>query len=174
MKRVVLACASIWLASALPAGASHVTLTEQIGGPWISDGIPDGSLCPMGSSLVGIVGGIRDVAANPTVAVASAVCTGGADSPMGEWPGTPGATYCPPGEVVVGMVGRQGHFIDQIAVRCRPAAGGATTTAAPMGGPGGSPVGPYDCPAGKVAVGFTGQVVDWNPDHIRYLHLVCV
>jgi hypothetical protein len=161
--------------------------TPPLGGPPAPGlGYRAESLCPPGMVLTGIRGETRVVAVSTTVAVAGAVCAGPDEivvgSPQSEGPpmgdaagGTTGQTVCPTGQLVVGIEGRQGDFVDQIGVRCRPAdLTGDATPATPFGGAGGTPAGPFDCPAGQPAVGINGEVIDWNPDHLRSVSLVCL
>jgi hypothetical protein len=179
------------LAMAAPAVAQvaeppEIVTTPPLGGPHAPGlGYQAESRCPAGTFMTGLEGETRVVAVSITVAVARPVCaevTGDDVGPsasvgpaMGDGAGgVSGTTRCPASQVVVGLQGRQGDFVDHVAARCRPLDPVATpTVAAPFGGNGGGPAGPFDCPAGALAVGITGEVINWNPDHVRSLSLLC-
>lgn len=168
-----------------PDEPSPTVLTPPLGGPPAPGaGYRAESRCPAGMVLIGIRSETRPVAGHTTAAVARAVCWDVDDSHVGslhEGPSMgdatgddPGQTLCPEAHLVVGIEGRQGDFVDQIAVRCKPAdLTGDPSPTAPFGGQGGSPAGPFDCPTGEAALGISGEVIDWNPDHLRSLSLIC-
>jgi hypothetical protein len=118
--------------------------------------------CPPGKAVTGVTGSIGTVAASPVVATVTVQCAGGsAVGSIGTYSGPEGSgsTSCGAGEVAVGIQGREGDFIDQLAVRCRPAdLIGSTTAAGSFGGTGGSLDGPYDCSSGQVLGGLNGSV----------------
>jgi hypothetical protein len=157
----------------LPAMAA--TGDGQLGGPPDVTGVADDTLCPEGEAVTGVVGVTRDIAGAPTVAVATVKCTGSAPAlgTMGSGDGVAGSTSCPDGQVAVGITGREGDFVDQLALRCRNADGsGPITTSVGFGGGGGTPDGPYDCPAGTVLSGLRGETV-FGGTTIRYVEIVC-
>jgi hypothetical protein len=179
------------LAVAAPAAAQvaepPATLTTPpLGGPHAPGlGYQAESRCPDGTVLTGIEGETRVVAVSITVAVARPVCAAVADGEVGPAGsvgpamgdaagGVTGATRCPASQLVVGLQGRQGDFVDHVVARCQTLVPvGAPTVAAAFGGNGGGPAGPFDCPPGALAVGITGEVINWNPDHVRSLSLLC-
>ena len=78
-----------------------------------------------------------------------------------------GELRCPRGHYLVGMKGRAGVWVDQLALICRRIdppdyAGGAQTTTRSVGGPGGTPVEVY-CPRGSAIrrIGVEIERVDW-------------
>jgi len=66
--------------------------------------------------------------------------------------GVSGST-CNPGDVAVGLYGRAGDVMDAIGIVCASSSG--TYDAALVGGSGGGPVGPADCPAGNALTSAT-------------------
>ena len=162
----------------------------RLGGPIIaSGGVADDTLCPnslsdpensilppVSSAVIGVEGMTRTIGRFiPIVAVARAACSDGSLAPgtMGGGTGTPGSTYCPLGQVAVGIGGKEGDFVDLLQLRCRNSDGsGPITTTAGFGGGFGVPDGPYDCAEGSVLTGLDGQLA---PDGItiRYFQIVC-
>jgi len=80
----------------------------------------------------------------------------------------PLSVICPSDQMVVGFRGRSGSDIDQLVFLCAPLAIsgaspnfvlsiGPTTESTPLGGPGGNPFNPIQCPAGQVAIGDEGR-----------------
>ncbi len=120
--------------------------------------------CPNGKAATGITGRIFSIGPNPIAGTATVQCAGGAAAvgTMGTLStGNTGSTTCAAGQVAVGISGREGDFVDQLAVRCQAAdLTGATTTADGYGGSGGGPDGPYDCGSGKRLVGLDGTLSD--------------
>jgi hypothetical protein len=87
---------------------------------------------------------------------------------------------CPTNQVVVGMNGRSGSYLDQVAFVCAPLSMtsgpmgysvsiGATTVLTAAGGPGGS-VFQDPCPAGQIARGSNSSVFSGVIDRMG---LVC-
>lgn len=98
----------------------------------------------------------------------------------GPIPYMPWERECPAGHAIVGFGGAAGSIIDQPQFRCAPIeisedadgfsiATGAVLELAPAGPDGGSPFGPFDCPANNVA---TGAVMDYG-QWIFSLRLTC-
>jgi hypothetical protein len=117
--------------TACPAGKGATGISGRIGP--LGNGVVSGAVlqCQDGAAAVGTLGFITD----------------------------PKTTTCAAGQVAVGITGREGLLIDQVAVRCRASdLSGATTTANPIGGTGGGPDGPYDCPDGQQLVGLDGSI----------------
>lgn len=100
--------------------------------------------------------------------------------------GTGGSVFremCPEGEVVVGITGRTGNFVDQIQLVCAPLstggsvrAGGRAATGAPIGGTGGAPA-RVECPGDNTAIvgfrlGLTGPEGQATTI-VRRIALVC-
>lgn len=148
----------------------------QLGGPPDSSGITDDTLCAEGEAVTAIDGATRTIGGFiPIVAVATVQCTG--ESPaigtMGSGDGVPGSTSCPEGQVAVGISGREGDFVDFLALRCRSADGvGPITTSVGFGGGFGTADGPYDCLDGALLTGLEGQSV-FDGETIRYVQIVC-
>ncbi len=123
--------------------------------------------CPAGKAATGVTGKRGQIGPTPGNVVGSAtmLCQDGATAigtiGAGPVPGDlVGTTSCDPGQVAVGIQGREGDFIDQLSVRCQAAdLTGPITTAAGYGGvpPGGGTDGPYDCPAGQRLIGLDGS-----------------
>lgn len=158
------------------APASAATDDGQLGGPPVSSGVADDTLCAEGEAVTAVEGATRTVGGFiPIVAVATVQCTGGspATGTMGSGTGVPGSTSCPEGQVAVGITGREGDFVDLLALRCRNADGsGPITTSVGFGGGFGTADGPYDCPEGTVLTGLEGQSV-FGGETIRYVEIVC-
>jgi hypothetical protein len=157
------------------AGPAIAALADgQLGGPPTTTAAS--TVCPDGSAVTGAQGLIGSIGVNPIAGTITVTCTDGAIAlgSMGtSSSGGSGATNCAAGEVAVGITGREGDFIDQLSVRCRPAnLGGTTTTATGYGGSGGSADGPYDCPAGKVLTGLTGSTTD-DTVYVRHVVIQC-
>ena len=118
--------------------------------------------CPNGKAATGITGRIFFIGPNPIAGTATVQCAGGAAAvgTMGTLStGNTGSTTCAAGQVAVGISGREGDFVDRLAVRCQAAdLTGAITTAAGYGGSGGGLDGPYDCGSGKRLVGLDGTL----------------
>ena len=177
---VAAAIAAAFAIGAVPAVA--VTGDGQLGGPPSTTFVADQTLCPEGEAVIGVSGFTRLIGVFiPIVAVATVQCSGGSPgTTMGSGSGNPGSTSCPPGQVAVGITGREGDFIDLLQLRCQNADGsGSITNSTGFGGGLGGPDGPYDCPAGMVLTGLKGQSVPGTilggPDStIRYVEIVCV
>ena len=120
------------------ATASAAAGDGQLGGPPDSGGIADDTVCADGEAVTAVTGATRIVGGFiPIVAVATVECTGGsvAGGTMGGGEGAPGSTSCPDGQVAVGITGREGDFVDYLALRCRNADGsGPITTSVGFGG----------------------------------------
>lgn len=148
----------------------------QLGGPPDGSGIPDDTLCVEGEAVTAVEGATRTIGGFiPIVAVATVQCTG--ESPavgtMGSGDGAPGSTSCPDGQVAVGITGREGDFLDFLALRCQNSDGsGPITTSVGFGGDFGTADGPYDCPEGTLLTGLEGQSV-FNGETIRYVQITC-
>ena len=73
----------------------------------------------------------------------------------------------------MGIEGREGDFVDRLALRCRNAdLTGATAAVAGYGGNGGGVSSPIDCPAGQGLAGFDGSLV-FGDTTIRQLTIRC-
>src|SRR5262245_57264061 len=97
------------------------------------------TLCPAGVGATGVAGNLGEVGVNPVVATLTMRCRGGvaAVGAIGSFSGPrgSGATGCGAGQVAVGIVGREGSLIDQIAVRCQASdLTGAKSSATGYGG----------------------------------------
>ena len=131
---------------------------SRLGGP-PSDDIAS-SVCPTGKGVtqiigrIGAIGPARSPRARPSVSGRRR-----GDRLDRHTEGTLGSTACAAGEVGVGIEGREGDFVDRLALRCRAAdLSGATNSAPGFGGTGGSVEGPIDCPAGEQLVGLDGSL----------------
>jgi hypothetical protein len=80
----------------------------------------------------------------------------------GTGPGASTSLRCPKDQIVVGYRGREGAFVDQLAIRCAPLlvsttesalALGAVTERGPVGGSGGGVHPATDCGPAEIAVG---------------------
>jgi hypothetical protein len=138
------------------------------------------SSCPDGVFAVGVQGNRGMIGPNPVASTARMECQGDAGSPamIGSDPGNSlDETKCSPGQVAVGIVGREGDFIDNLAVRCQDdSLTGSVEDAVGIGGSGGSADGPYDCPAGQGLTGLTGSTDDpgGGPSYyVREVEIVC-
>jgi hypothetical protein len=175
---VTCATAAALAIGALPAAAAIGD--GKLGGPPDPSGVPDDTICAGGAAVTGITGSSRIIGGFiPIVATATVQCASGSSaSTMGSMTGSPdelpGSTSCLTGQVAVGISGNEGDFVDHILLRCRNADGsGLITPSVPLfGGPFGTPDGPYDCPAGEVLTGLTGQSV-FAGTTIRYVEIVC-
>ena len=147
-----------------PVGDACATapIDGRLGGP---PGIETGSsACPAGSAVTAVSGELGTIGANPIVATVR--CAARAEQPgSARWAAAkPGrrapATSCGAGQVAVGIEGREGDFIDKLALRCRSAdLTGATAAVLGFGGNGGGLDGPYDCaPVG----GSSGSMARWD------------
>jgi hypothetical protein len=162
---------------ALPAAAQ--VGDGRLGGP--PEGVADDTICAGGEAVTGVTGFTRTIGGNiRIVAVATVQCAGGGPaSTMGSMTSSvdelPGGTSCLPGQVAVGIQGREGDFVDNLFLRCAlPDGSGPITPSAPVFGAfGGHEDGPYDCPAGQVLTGLTGQSV-FTGTTIRWVEIVCV
>ncbi len=76
------------------------------------------------------------------------VAPGASQNPLGQ-------STCAPGETADGIYGRSGDVVDAIGIAC------PTDDGFLVGGGGGSPVGPLNCPAGERLVGLEGTVVNY-------------
>jgi hypothetical protein len=162
--------ATMVFATTAPAAPNDGTL----GGPPLST--QDSTSCPASYFATGVGGTMGDVAGNPIAGTVTMQCEGGQNPTGSMGTGTGGAassSSCGAGELAVGIEGREGDFIDKIAVRCQSMdLLGAVSTAAGFGGEGGGPDGPYDCPRGQALTGFTGTVTDDNV-YVRNVVIAC-
>jgi hypothetical protein len=166
--RAVIAFLTVVIALAFSSVAFAAPNDGMLGGPPTPDAAS--TVCPAGSAVTGLTGTVSPEGFGDAVGSVTAQCEGGAPASgtIGTQPGSPGSTSCPAGQVAVGIEGREGDFLDQIAVRCRAAdLTGPTTSALPYGGPGGSPDGPYDCPEGQRLVALDGTVAGALPRHVQ-------
>ena len=158
------------------ATASAASGDGQLGGPPDASGIADDTVCADGEAVTAVTGVTRTIGGFiPIVGSATVQCTGDsvAGGTMGGGVGVPGSTSCPDGQVAVGITGREGDFVDYLALRCRNADGsGPITTSVGFGGGFGTADGPYDCPEGTVLTGLEGQSV-FGGETIRYVQIVC-
>src|SRR4051812_3043248 len=157
--RTAAAMASI-VTLALAAPASADPGDGRLGG--IKSADTANSLCPAGVGANGISGNLGTISVFRVVATVKVLCRGDAKAPgtMGNYSGPEGAgaTTCSSGQVAVGIVGREGDFIDQLAVRCRASdLTGAIASAVAYGGTAGTADGPYDCPTGQWLAGLQGR-----------------
>jgi len=170
------ACGVVGIFSAIAAAA---TSDGQLGGPPTTDVAEAG--CPDGKAVTGLAGELTDPGGNTVVATIALTCEGSA-APTGEELGDSatnaatgtGSTKCKNGDVAVGVVGREGDFLDQITLRCQDASltGPITEAKKSFGGAGGGPDGPYDCPAGQHLVGFTASE-EFSGAVVRHVSIVC-
>jgi len=166
------------LVAAMAVASSGLALAAQndgqLGGPPATDTAT--SMCPAGKGVTGASGREGDVAGHPIAASATVQCQDGAaaSGSVGSGDTPPGSTACGPGQVAVGIVGREGDFVDQLALRCRASnltGAIASSDPYPVGGTGGGPDGPYDCPDGQQLSGLFGSV---EPDGtLRHLEIRC-
>lgn len=175
------ATAAIIAMGAAPAMATSLG-DGQLGGPPSPSFVADQTLCPEGQAVTGVVGATRVIGGFINiVAVATVQCSGGSPgSTMGSGPGLPGATNCPAGQVAVGIVGREGDFIDLLNLLCQNADGEGllTPSVGVLGGGLGTPDGPYVCPEDTVLTGLRGQSVPPSAlnslgSTIRYVEITC-
>lgn len=170
------ACGLVGVFSAIAVAAPS---DGQLGGPPTTDLAEAG--CPDGTAVTGLTGELTDPGGNTVVATISLICEESA-VPTGEELGDRAtnaetgtdSTQCGDGDVAVGVVGREGDFLDQITLRCRDANMTGPITDAPtsFGGPGGGADGPYDCPAGQQLVGFTASE-EFSGAVVRHVAIVC-
>jgi Ca2+-binding RTX toxin-like protein len=170
------ACGVAGLFAAVAAAAPD---DGQLGGPPTTDLAEAG--CPDGTAVTGLTGELNTPGGNTVVATIALICEESA-VPTGEELGDrstntqtgTGSTQCDAGDVAVGIVGREGDFIDQITLRCQDASltGTVTDAATSYGGTGGGPDGPYDCPAGQQLVGFTASE-EFDGAFVRHVSIVC-
>jgi hypothetical protein len=150
-----------------------------LGGPDTAD--KGSTLCPAGVGASGVSGdrwlpAQHDVAATLKILCRGDVAPAGTMGNNSGVPGLTGASQCGSGQVAVGITGREGDFIDQIAVRCRPSdlsavAATATTT---FPGQGGSPENLIDCPNGQWLRGLQGSLWVTPPTiYVRNVTLSC-
>ena len=124
-------------------------------------GVTSGSGCPAGDFAVGAniwvegrgyTTGIqllcRDSLGNSVPAGVAGPALGGVSGSM-----------CSGSDVAVGLYGRAGNVMDAIGIRC--ASSGGTYDAALVGGGGGGPVGPADCPAANALTSVTVWAGDY-------------
>ncbi len=159
-----------------PAPAAGAVGDGQLGGPPDVTGVAAATGCSDGVPLTGFNGNTAPVASNQVVVLITAECLGG-DEPTGQIGSNAGTatgfTRCPAGQVVVGIEGREGDFIDNLAARCQASSlTGPVTTATGFGGLGGGPDGPYDCPAGQRLTDVEGETV-FSGTTARYIEIVC-
>ena len=165
------------VAGALAASASADPGDGRLGG--IKSSAPASTSCPSGVGANGVSGNRGTISVFTVVATATMGCRGGAAAlgTMGTYSGPEGsgATGCGSGQVAVGIVGREGDFIDQLAVRCRASdLTGATASATAYGGTSGTADGPYDCPAGQWLGGLQGSLSGTAPNiFVREVAISC-
>ena len=98
-------------------------------------------------------------------------------STMGTYSGAEGSgsTSCGSGQVAVGIVGREGDFIDQLAVRCRNSdMSGATATRLRSAAPTGRSTAPTTVPPTNGFGGLTGSVFGTAPtSFVRHAVISC-
>lgn len=167
--------------AALSAGTATAIGGNPTGGTAYQDA------CPSGQAVVGF-SGTATVAMPPVTAVVRQVATRcgviqisgttvtvtpGAMLPTrGMMAADPWTRTCPANQVIVGVTGRSGSFVDQLVFSCAPltAASDAPGTAltpgtaaalAPIGGAGGMPFAQINCPAGRIATGSTLRTGDF-------------
>jgi Ca2+-binding RTX toxin-like protein len=176
--RTVCALGACGVAMLLTTGAVAAPSDGQLGGAPSTD-LAEAD-CPGGTAITGLTGEVGDVGGNTIVATIQLNCAGGG-TPTGEELGDSathaetgtGFTSCDTGDVAVGIVGREGDFLDQIALRCQDASlTGPITDAISFGGPGGGADGPYDCPAGQQLVGLDGSE-EFTDQVVRHVQIVC-
>ena len=177
MKALAVAATVAFFLSAIWSSPGMAATDDgRLGGPHDVTGVADDTLCPEGEAVTGVEGATRIIGGFiPIVAVATVDCTGSATASgtMGSGDGVPGSTSCPEGQVAIGVTGREGDFIDLLALRCRNADGsGPITTSAGFGGGYGTADGPYDCLEGMVLSGLRGETV-FDATTIRYVEIVC-
>jgi hypothetical protein len=161
------------LALAAPASAQADT---RLGGPATTT--KASTSCPAGVGAIGVAGNLGSIGINTIAATVTMRCRGGVapSGPIGTFLGAQGSgsSVCGAGQVAVGIVGREGDFIDQIAARCRASdLSGAITSATGFGGSGGGAELPIECPAGQWLRGLEGSVVTPAPTTAREVGIVC-
>jgi Ca2+-binding RTX toxin-like protein len=175
---IVCALGACGVAMLLTTGAVAAPNDGQLGGPPSTDLAQ--TACPNGTAVIGLTGELGDVGGNTIVATIQLLCAGDG-TPTGEELGDraahaetgTGFTSCDTGDVAVGIVGREGDFIDQIALRCQDASlTGPIAAVTSFGGEGGAPDGPYDCPAGQQLVGLHGSE-ESSGQVVRHVEIVC-
>jgi len=170
------ACGVVGMFSAIAAAAPS---DGQLGGPPTTDLAEAG--CPDGTAITGLTGELTDPGGNTVVATIALICEESA-VPTGEELGDRAtnaetgtdSTQCGDGDVAVGVVGREGDFLDQITLRCQDASltGPTTDATTSFGGAGGGADGPYDCPTGQHLVGFTASE-EFSGAVVRHVAPVC-
>jgi hypothetical protein len=159
---------------ASPTGVSLMgsTSTLQVGN--MSGGIAANALCPMGQVLIGFsgalsaangyIGKIRGQCGTLSISTSApftiSVTTGASLSTYGTFAAAPWSSFCPVNQVVVGFEGRSGLLVDRLSLHCAPliisgppftVATGFVSVLMSVGGAGGSPFSPVDCPDGQIA-----------------------
>ena len=156
------------------APASAAPADGTIGGTPLAT--TDLTTCPAGKPAVGVSGTLGQIGPNPIVGTITMECVNDEDSvgTMGTGSGgAPGSSLCGEEQVAVGIVGKEGDFIDQISVRCQADdLTGPISTAGIFGGAGGAADGPYQCPAGQALQGLTGTVSD-DGVYVRNVVISC-
>src|ERR1700754_3426939 len=108
-------------ALALAAPASAAPGDGRLGGAITAD--KASTACPAGVGATGVSGNLSTIGINPVVGTITMRCRGGAaaNGRMGTFSGAPGpgGSGCDAGEVVIGVLGREGDVRDQLSVRCR-------------------------------------------------------
>jgi hypothetical protein len=162
--------AQLVLAGAAPAATNDGSLG---GSPTAQ---PASTTCPEGVFATGVSGTLGAIGPNPIAGTATMECTGGATAAGTMGTGTGGApafSECSGDDIAVGIEGREGDFIDNLAVRCQAAdLTGPVSPAIGYGGMGGGADGPYDCPAGEALTGLTGTVTD-DGVYVREVEISC-
>jgi hypothetical protein len=156
------------------AACATVVTDTRLGGP---PAIETGStVCPPGRAVTAVAGRLSTIGVNPIVGTVRLTCEGGAAATgtLGTLAtGNQGGSSCPAGQVAVGIQGREGDFVDQLALRCRVAdLTRATAAVAGYGGNGGGVSRPIDCPAGQGLAGFNGTLVSGDA-LVRSLTIRC-
>lgn len=165
MKRVRIlgiAATGVFVAALTAAAVSPAAVGDGfLGGPTLPDAA--NSVCSDEAFAGGISGTEGTIAANPFVKSVRVECLGGASpvGTVGNGATNPRESLCQPGDVAIGITGREGDFIDSIAVRCRDdSLTGPVDDRSGWGGAGGAEDGPYDCPEGEALVGLAGSVTE--------------
>jgi hypothetical protein len=164
------ALAGVTVATQMAADAS--TPTAMLGNTSFGEtaGTPAVSACPAGDFAVGAQIGFelprdeegapqyttgialfcRDASGNISSAPTAALISPDADQ---------ASSMCNPGDLAVGLYGLSGQVMDAIGIRCSSSSG--TYDAPLVGGTGGSPAGPADCPAANALT----SVTVWSGDY---------
>ncbi len=120
--------------------------------------------CAPGTGVIELRGRVETGGATDTVGSVAIRCEGGftPSTSIGSEVGGTGLefSHCPDGHVAVGIEGREGDAIDQIALVCQPAdLSGTPDPVVGYGGSGGEPDS-LECNPGEVILGLDGSVND--------------